>query len=88
MSKVCELTGKRPISGNSVSHSNRKTRRRFLPNLQKKKFFVPETGTWVELKVSTSAIRTINKLGLYTYLRKIEKKEGLPGLTDVYTLGL
>ncbi|HMR43122.1 MAG TPA: 50S ribosomal protein L28 [Saprospiraceae bacterium] len=74
MSRVCQLTGKRPISGNSVSHSNRKTRRRFIPNLQKKRFFIPEVGQWVTLKVSTQAIRTINKLGLYAYLRKLEKK--------------
>ncbi|MEO7176959.1 MAG: 50S ribosomal protein L28 [Saprospiraceae bacterium] len=76
MSKVCELTGKRPITGNNVSHSNRKTRRRFLPNLQKKRFFMPETGEWVSLRVSTSAIRTIDKLGLYSYLKKL-KKQGM-----------
>ena len=74
MSKVCELTGKRPISGNYVSHSNRKTRRRFYPNLQTKKFFMPETGEWLTLKVSASAIRTISKLGLYQYIKKLEKK--------------
>ncbi|MFZ4635543.1 MAG: 50S ribosomal protein L28 [Saprospiraceae bacterium] len=74
MSKVCDLTGKRPISGNYVSHSNHKTKRRFFPNLQKKKFFMPETGEWVTLKVSAAAIRNINKLGLYTYLKKLEKK--------------
>lgn len=74
MSKVCELTGKRPITGNNVSHSNRKTRRRFLPNLQKKKFFVPEIDEWVVLKVSTSAIRCINKLGVFAYVKKLEKK--------------
>jgi len=74
MSKVCELTGKRPVSGNNVSHSNRKTKRRFLPNLQKKRFFVPETGQWVTLKVSTSALRTIDKYGLYAYVKKLEKK--------------
>jgi large subunit ribosomal protein L28 len=74
MSKVCQLSGKRPISGNSVSHSNRKTRRRFLPNIQTKRFFIPETGEWVTLKLATSEIRTINKLGLYTYLKKLSKK--------------
>lgn len=74
MSRICQLTGKRPISGNSVSHSNRKTRRRFLPNLQKKRFYIPETDQWVELKVSTKAMRTINKLGLYDYLKKLEAK--------------
>ena len=61
MSKVCQLTGKRPIVGNNVSHSNRKTKRRFLPNLKKKRFFIPETNEWITLRVSTSAIKNINK---------------------------
>ncbi len=74
MSRVCQLTGKRPISGNNVSHSNRKTKRRFLPNLHKKRFFVPETGEWVSIKVSSTALRTINKLGIYAYLKKLEQK--------------
>jgi large subunit ribosomal protein L28 len=74
MARVCDLTGKKPITGNHVSHSNRKTKRRFLPNLQEKKFFIPETDEWVTLKVSTSAIRTINKLGIYQYLRKLENQ--------------
>ncbi len=74
MSKVCQLTGKRPITGNNVSHSNRKTKRRFLPNLQKKRFYIPELDRWVTLKVSTSAMRTINKLGIYNYLKKLERK--------------
>ncbi len=62
------------MKGNHVSHSNRKTKRRFLPNLQKKKFYIPETDEWVTLKVSTSAIRTINKLGIYQYLKKLENQ--------------
>ena len=74
MSKICDLTGKRPIVGNHVSHSNHKTKRRFYPNLQKKRFFVPELDQWIELKVSTSAIRTINKKGIYNYLKELEKK--------------
>ncbi|MFM7912335.1 MAG: 50S ribosomal protein L28 [Bacteroidota bacterium] len=64
MSKVCDLTGKRAIKGNHVSHSNVKTKRRFNPNLQLKKFFIPESGEWITLKVSTSAIRTIAKNGM------------------------
>ncbi len=64
MSKICDLTGKKSIVGNSVSHSNRKTKRRFNPNLQLKKFFMPETGEYITLKVSTSALRTINKIGI------------------------
>jgi large subunit ribosomal protein L28 len=74
MSKVCQLTGKRPAVGNNVSHSNRKTRRRFLPNLQSKRFFIPETGETVRLKLSTNAIKSINKLGVYAYLKKLERK--------------
>ena len=64
MSKICDLTGKHSISGNNVSHSNRKTRRKFHPNMQTKKFYMPETGEWITLKVSTSAIRTIDKIGI------------------------
>ncbi len=74
MSKVCKLTGKKPISGNNVSHSNRKTKRRFVPNIQKKKFFVPETGEFVTLRISTSAMRTINKLGVMAYVKKLASK--------------
>lgn len=74
MARVCDLTGVRPIVGNNVSHSNRKTKRRFLPNLHKKKFFVPETGEWITLKVSSQAIRTISKMGLFAYVKKLEKK--------------
>lgn len=74
MSKVCQLSGKRPISGNNVSHSNRKTRRRFLPNLIKKRFFIPELDKWITLKISTSALRSINKLGIWAYLQKMEKQ--------------
>ena len=74
MSKVCQLTGKRPITGNNVSHSKRRTRRRFEPNLQKKRFFIPELDKWVTLKVSASAIRTINKLGVYAYLKKLDRQ--------------
>lgn len=74
MSRICQLTGKRPITGNSVSHSNRKTKRRFLPNLHTKRFFIPETKEWMTLKVSSHALRTINKLGIYAYLQKLNKK--------------
>jgi len=74
MSRICDLTGKKPVTGNYVSHSNAKTRRRFYPNLQTKKFFIPETNEWITLKVSTSAIRTISKLGIYQYIQKLEKK--------------
>ena len=74
MSRVCQLTGKRPISGNNVSHSNRRTRRRFLPNLITKRFFIPETGEWVTLKIAASALRSINKLGIYEYIKEANRK--------------
>ena len=64
MSKICQLTGKKAIGGNHVSHSNIKTKRRFNPNLQEKKFYVPEFGEWVRMKVSARAIRNINKKGV------------------------
>ena len=70
MSKVCELTGKRPQVGNNVSHANNKTKRRFNPNLQRKRFYIPEEDKWVTLKVSTSALRTINKNGIIKVLKK------------------
>ena len=64
MARVCQLTGKKAMGGNSVSHSNIKTKRKFNPNLQIKKFYIVEEDRWVTLKVSTSAIRTINKKGI------------------------
>mgnify|MGYP001947445780 FL=1 len=74
MSKVCELTGKRPMVGHKVSHSNVKSKRRFEPNLFKKKFYIPELDKTGTLKVSTRAIKTIDKIGLYAYLTKLKKK--------------
>lgn len=74
MSKVCQLTGKRPVSGNNVSFSKRRTKRRFLPNLHKKRYYIPELDKWVTLKLSTKAMRTINKLGIFDYLTKLEMK--------------
>ena len=73
MSKICDLTGKKSIVGNSVSFSNAKTKRRFNPNLQLKKFYLPETGEWVTLKVSTSALRTINKKGITACINQVLK---------------
>ncbi|MGM0579487.1 MAG: 50S ribosomal protein L28 [Bacteroidota bacterium] len=70
MARVCQITGKRPQVGNNVSHSNNKTRRRFLPNLQKKRFYLPDEDKWITLKVSASAIRTINKNGITSVLKK------------------
>ena len=71
MARVCQVTGKRPITGNTVSHSNIKTRRRFLPNLQKKRYFLAEEDKWITLKLSSEAIRTINKNGLYTVVKAL-----------------
>ncbi len=75
MARECQLTGKKPMVGHKVSHSNVKTKRRFLPNLQKKNFFIPETGQWIKLNISTSALRTVDKLGIYEYLMRL-KAEG------------
>jgi large subunit ribosomal protein L28 len=74
MSRVCDLTGKKPMKGNHVSHSNRKTKRRFNPNLQTKRFFLPDTGEWITLKVSTSAMKTIDKIGINAALDRLFKK--------------
>jgi large subunit ribosomal protein L28 len=75
MAKVCDITGKRPRVGNHVSHANNKTKRKFYPNLQKKRFYIPEEDAWITLKVSTSAMRTINKNGISAVLKKA-KEEG------------
>ena len=71
MARVCQVTGKKPITGNKVSHSNIKTKRRFLPNLQTKRYFLAEEDKWVTLKVSTEAIRTINKKGLKAVIKEL-----------------
>lgn len=71
MARVCQITGKKPLTGNSVSHSNIKTKRRFLPNLQTKRFFFTEENRWITLKVSTEAIRTINKNGLSSVVKNL-----------------
>ena len=64
MARVCKVTGKRPMSGNNVSHANNKTKRRFLPNLQTRRFWVESENRWVRLRVSNAALRTIDKLGI------------------------
>ncbi|OEK03833.1 50S ribosomal protein L28 [Roseivirga sp. 4D4] len=70
MARVCDITGKKVQVGNNVSHANNKTKRKFYPNLQKKRFYIPEEDTWITLKVSTSALRTINKNGISAVLKK------------------
>lgn len=74
MARVCVVTGKRPVTGNKVSHSNIKTKRRFNPNLQTKRFFLAEEDKWVTMKVSSEAIRTINKNGLYSVVKELRTK--------------
>lgn len=71
MARVCQLTGKKPMVGHTVSHSNIKTKRRFLPNLQTKRFFFVEENKWITLKVSGEAIRTINKNGLASVVKQL-----------------
>ena len=82
MSKSCQLTGKKTATGNNVSHSKRRTKRKFKVNLHKKKFFWPEQNLWIELIVSAHALRTINKIGLNAALKKAEA-EGNLDLRDV-----
>ncbi len=74
MSRICELTGKKMMVGNRVSHSHIKTRRRFYPNLQTKKFFVPEEDKWITLTISAAALRTINKKGISACLKEAREK--------------
>lgn len=74
MARKCDITGKRMMVGNKVSHSNRKSKRRFYPNLQKKKFFIAEEERWITLNVTTSVLRTINKNGFDVVLKKYREK--------------
>ncbi|MFT6166342.1 MAG: large subunit ribosomal protein L28 [Vicingaceae bacterium] len=74
MSKVCQLTGKRVITGNNVSHSKRRTRRTFKPNLFTRKFYNPDTNEWVTLKVSAAGIRNITKNGLTACIKEAKAK--------------
>jgi large subunit ribosomal protein L28 len=71
MARVCQITGKKPMTGNSVSHSNIKTKRRFLPNLQTKRFYFVEEDRWITLKVSADALRTIDKNGLASVVKDL-----------------
>ena len=74
MSRVCQVTGKRPITGNNVSHANNKTKRRFLPNLHEQRFWVDSERRFVRLRVSTKGIRIIDKLGIDAVLADIRKR--------------
>ncbi|TNE77902.1 MAG: 50S ribosomal protein L28 [Bacteroidetes bacterium] len=74
MSRVCQITGKAVMVGNNVSHSQRKTKRRFYPNLITKKFYIPEEDQYITLKISTSALRTINKKGISACVKEAREK--------------
>lgn len=80
MARVCEITGKKRVIGNNVSHSKRRTKREFAPNLRTKKFWLEEENRFVTLKVSAAGIRTINKNGLAAALKSAKAK----GLIDIY----
>lgn len=74
MSRVCQVTGKRPITGNTVSHANNRKRRRFLPNLHRQRFWLEGEKRWVSLRVSTNAMRTIEKKGLESVLADLRSR--------------
>ena len=74
MSRVCELTGKKAMVGNNVSHAMNKTKRKFGANLIKKRFYIPEEDSWVTLKVSTSALKTINRIGITAAIKQAKSK--------------
>jgi large subunit ribosomal protein L28 len=77
MSKICQLTGRQAQVGNNVSHSKRRTKRKFKINLHRKKFYWVEQDMWIELRVSAAALRTINKIGLDAAMKKAEKEGNL-----------
>lgn len=74
MARVCDVTGKRPLTGNHVSHANNKTRRRFLPNLQYRKFWVESENRWVRMRVSCAGLRTIDRKGIEAVLAEMRAR--------------
>lgn len=74
MSKICQVTGKKVVVGNNVSHSKRRTKRKFYPNLFKKKYYLPEEERWISLKISAAGIRLISKKGLNQTLKEAKEK--------------
>lgn len=74
MSRVCEVTGKRPMSGNNVSHANNKTKRRFMPNLQSRRFWIESESRWVRMRVSKKGLRIIDKNGIENVLADIKAR--------------
>jgi large subunit ribosomal protein L28 len=71
MARVCDVTGKKTTTGNNVSHANNRTRRKFLPNLQSRKFWVESENRWVSMKISSAALRTIDKLGIDEVIKRM-----------------
>ncbi len=74
MARVCQVTGKRPMSGNNVSHANNRTKRRFIPNLQYRRFWVESENRWVRLRITNAALRTIDKIGIDTVLADLRAR--------------
>ena len=74
MARVCEVTGKKPMVGNNVSHANNRTKRRFLPNLQRRRFWVESENRWISLRLTTNALRTIDKNGIDAVLAGMRAK--------------
>ena len=74
MTRECEVNGKKPVAGNNVSHANNRTRRRFLPNLQNRKFWVESENRWVSMRISSAALRTIDKLGIDAVIAKMRSE--------------
>ena len=74
MARVCQVTGKRPMTGNNVSHANNRTKRRFMPNLQYRRFWIEEENRWVRLRVTNAALRTIDKLGIDVVLADLRAR--------------
>ena len=77
MARVCQVTGKRPMSGNNVSHANNKTKRRFLPNLQYRRFWLETENRWVRLRISNAALRLIDKVGIEKVVADLRAKNAL-----------
>ncbi len=74
MARVCQVTGKKPMGGNNVSHANQKTRRRFLPNLQYRRFWLETENRWVRLRISNAALRLIDKKGIDVVLADLRER--------------
>ena len=74
MTRECEVTGKKPVAGNNVSHAKNRTKRRFLPNLQNRKFWVESENRWVSMRISSAALRNIDKLGIDAVIAKMRSQ--------------